>query len=165
MAVKKDVAFLLEQDPKRTNSDLYILLQADTDSKKSCVRKAKQQVLLDLENESTDKIIQVIQHKSVKLKKVVKQVIQHKQDIDDINFIDDPDELLISVCIRELNKARPDPRWASILINVRKESLGMSKKEGEIQSKFKSMQIHDIVKIISEKARNTLPMLDLTESS
>jgi hypothetical protein len=38
-------------------------------------------------------------------------------------FIDDPDELLMSVAIRELNKQNPDPRWASILINCKKENI------------------------------------------
>ena len=62
-------------------------------------------------------------------------------------FIDDPDELLMSVSTRELNRPNPDPRWASILISVRKENIGKSKKEGDIQSKFKSMDIKELVKI------------------
>lgn len=38
-------------------------------------------------------------------------------------YIDDPDELLMSVAIRELNREHPDPRWASILINCKKEKI------------------------------------------
>ena len=48
------------------------------------------------------------------------------------DFIDDPDELLMSVAIRELNKAKPDPRWASILINCKKENI--STKGDDIES-------------------------------
>jgi len=33
-----------------------------------------------------------------------------------VDPISDPDELLYSVAIRELNKSQPDPRWANILI-------------------------------------------------
>ena len=45
-----------------------------------------------------------------------------------LDIIDDPDELLYSVAIRELNKQDPDPRWASILIQCRKQ-IGMHKNE------------------------------------
>lgn len=84
----------------------------------------------------------------------------------EISFIDDPDELLHSVSIRELNKANPDPRWASILISVRKENIGKSIKEGNIQSKFKSMNIKDIVQIISsQKEKNTSQKPELKEHS
>lgn len=38
-------------------------------------------------------------------------------------FIDDRDELLLSVAIRELNKPKPDPRWANILIACKKEKI------------------------------------------
>ena len=40
-------------------------------------------------------------------------------------FIDDPDELLMSVAIRELNKPNPDSRWATILIACRKENIAI----------------------------------------
>ena len=43
----------------------------------------------------------------------------------ELQFIDDPDELLMSVAVRELNKPSPDPRWASILINCRKENISI----------------------------------------
>ena len=43
-------------------------------------------------------------------------------------FIDDPDELLYSVAIRELNRSQPDPRWANILIQCR-EKIGKHKTE------------------------------------
>jgi len=83
-----------------------------------------------------------------------------------LSFIDDPDELLLSVSMRELNKPDPDPRWANTLIAVRKEKIGLSKKEGNIQSKFKSMNIKDIVQIISsQKEKNTLQKPGLKEHS
>ena len=40
-------------------------------------------------------------------------------------IIDDPDELLFSVAIRELNKENPDPRWANILISCKKENINI----------------------------------------
>ncbi len=80
-------------------------------------------------------------------------------------FIDDPDELLMSVAVRELNKPNPDPRWANVLITTRKENIGFSKKEGNIQSKFKSMNIKDIAKISSGKPIDISQKPDLKESS
>ena len=80
-------------------------------------------------------------------------------------FIDDPDELLLSVSMRELNKPDPDPRWGNLLIAVRKENIGISKKEGKIRSKFKSMNIKDIAMILSTKQKDTSPKPDLKESS
>lgn len=47
-------------------------------------------------------------------------------------FIDDPDELLMSVAIRELNKPNPNPSWANILINCKKENI--STKGDDIES-------------------------------
>ncbi len=98
----------------------------------------------------------------------VKKVKPHGQKpaiFDSNKFIDDPDELLMSVSTRELNKPNPDPRWASILISVRKENIGKSKKEGKIRSRFKSMNIKDIAKILSEKPPDTSQKQDLEESS
>ena len=80
-------------------------------------------------------------------------------------FIDDPDELLMSVSVRELNRPNPDPRWANVLITTRKANIGQSKKEGKIRSRFKSMNIKDIAKILSERPQDTLPKQDLKESS
>ncbi len=81
------------------------------------------------------------------------------------DFIDDPDELLMSVSTRELNKKNPDPRWASILISVRKENIGKSKREGNIRSKFKSMDIKDIAKISSGRPIDSSQKPDFKESS
>lgn len=80
-------------------------------------------------------------------------------------FIDDPDELLLSVAVRELNKPNPDPRWANVLITTRRENIGISKKEGIIQSKFKSMNIKDIAMILDTKQKDTSRKPGLKESS
>lgn len=80
-------------------------------------------------------------------------------------FIDDPDELLMSVSIRELNRPNPDPRWASILITTRKENIGQSKKEGKIRSKFMSMNIKEVARISARKLTSTSQKPDFKESS
>lgn len=80
-------------------------------------------------------------------------------------YIDDPDELLLSVAVRELNRPNPDPRWANVLITTRKENIGISKKEGNIRSKFKSMNIKDIATILSTKQKDTSQKPGLKESS
>jgi hypothetical protein len=104
-----------------------------------------------------------------KSKKIVKTVkknqAHHSSKIDDTKFIDDPDELLMSVAVRELNKPNPDPRWANVLITTRKENIGQSTKEGKIRSKFKSMNIKDIAKISSGKPTDISQKPDLEESS
>ncbi len=48
-------------------------------------------------------------------------------------FIDDPDELLYSVCIRELNKANPSPSWGNLLLSCREK---IQKSKLERQSKL-----------------------------
>jgi len=94
---------------------------------------------------------------STNKKEILKKKKQSKAVSTSLEFIDDPDELLMSVAMRELNRPGPDPRWASILISVRKENIGKSKKEGNIRSKFKSLNIKDIAQIISQKEKNTSP--------
>lgn len=90
------------------------------------------------------------------------------------DFIDAPDELLMDLSMNVLNRQRydllkngtiPTNQWASILISVRKENIGKSKKEGNLQSQFKSMTVADIAKIISQKPKSTSQEQDLKESS
>ena len=65
--------------------------------------------------------------------------------------IDDPDELLYSVAIRELNKATPDPRWATILIQCRKE-IGKRKSEViDTLQKLPTKQLTEMLKSQSGK--------------
>lgn len=60
-------------------------------------------------------------------KKIIEKITKsnNKPPTNPPQFIDDPDELLMSVAVRELNKSNPDPRWASILINCRKENISI----------------------------------------
>ena len=97
-------------------------------------------------------------------KKIIKKV-QNSANFDTSIFIDDPDELLMSVAVRELNKSNPDPRWANVLITTRKENIGQSTKEGKIRSRFKSMNIKNIAKILSGKPLDTSQKQDLEENS
>lgn len=121
---------------------------------------------LDLSRSNYDKIKSVRRKgKRSKKKKIIKKVQGHSSPPRTDDYIDDPDELLMSVSTRELNKPDPDPRWASILISVRKENIGKSKREGKIRSKFKSMNIKDIAKILSEKQNDISLKPDLKESS
>ena len=65
-------------------------------------------------------------------------------------FIDDPDELLISVAIRELNKTNPDPRWASILINCKKEKITTQRADIE---QFKQLPTKALVSLLSKSSQ------------
>ena len=100
-------------------------------------------------------------------KKIIEKITKSNQNthFNPPRFIDDPDELLMSVAVRELNKPNPDPRWANVLITTRKENIGQSKKEGKIRSQFKSMNIKDIAKISSGKPIDISQKPDLEESS
>ena len=106
-------------------------------------------------------------HKSCDLtkNKVKTKSISSQNTTQEHRFIDDPDELLLSVSMRELNKENPDPRWANVLITTRRENIGLSKKEGNIQSKFKSMSIKEVSKILARKQESILLKPDLKESS
>ena len=106
---------------------------------------------------------------SKKVSPIVSKKIRSSQPISSTDkehrYIDDPDELLLSVAMRELNKPNPDPRWANVLITTRRENIGLSKKEGNIKSKFKSMSIKEVSKILAKKQESILPSPDLEESS
>ena len=94
-----------------------------------------------------------------------KTIKKSNQNSQPPNFIDVPDELLMSVSIRELNRENPDPRWASILITTRKENIGQSKKEGKLRSRFMSMNIKEVARISAKKLTDTSQKPDLKESS
>ena len=66
---------------------------------------------------------------------------------DENGFIDDPDELLISVAIRELNKPNPDPRWASILLGCKKENVQLRTQRLE---SFKNLPTTALVNLLSK---------------
>ena len=104
----------------------------------------------------------IVENKSKKVDKKKKSIPPKNTTT---TFIDDPDELLLSVSMRMLNKPEPDPRWANVLITTRRENIGKSKKEGNIQSKFKSMSISEVSKILARKQENISLKKDLKESS
>ena len=66
-------------------------------------------------------------HKMVDMAVTTKKKTRSSQPILPTNketrYIDDPDELLLSTAMRELNKPNPDPRWANILISCKKEKI------------------------------------------
>lgn len=64
-------------------------------------------------------------------------------------IIDDPDELLYSVAIRELNRAQPDPRWASILIQCRKE---IGKRKNEMIDQLQKLPTKQLVEILEKQS-------------
>ena len=70
-------------------------------------------------------------------------------------FIDDPDELLLSVAIRELNRPDPDPRWATILINCKKENI--STKEEAIE-RFKQLSTQGLVNLLNKSLQEESPI-------
>ena len=72
--------------------------------------------------------------------------------IDALRFIDDPDELLLSTAIRELNKPSPDPRWATILINCKKENIST---KTEVIDQFKQLSIQARVNILKGLSQKT----------
>lgn len=57
-------------------------------------------------------------------------------------IIDNPNELLITTAIRELNKSSPDVRWATILLNIldKSKQLEIKTQEG-VMDKYKRMDI------------------------
>ena len=69
-----------------------------------------------------------------------------------LRFIDNPDELLLSTAIRELNKPNPDPRWATILINCKKENIST---KTEVIDKFKQLSIQARVNILKGLSQKT----------
>ena len=76
--------------------------------------------------------------------KTVKKVQSYSSSND---VIDDPDELLMSVAIRELNRANPDPRWASILISCKKENIS---NKSEVLDKFNQLPTQALVNLLSK---------------
>lgn len=73
-----------------------------------------------------------------------KEVSSHTSTID---FIDDPNELLMSVAIRELNRPNPDSRWASILIQCKKEKITS---KNEVLDQFKQLSTQALVNLLSK---------------
>ena len=68
-------------------------------------------------------------------------------------FIDDPDELLISVAIRELNKPNPDSRWANILIACKKEKIT---NKTNVMDQFKQLPTKALIGILKKNLQDVL---------
>lgn len=68
-------------------------------------------------------------------------------------FIDDPDELLISVAIRELNKPNPDSRWANILIACKKEKIT---NKTDVMEQFRQLPTKALVNLLSKNLQEGL---------
>lgn len=66
-------------------------------------------------------------------------------------FVDDPNELLMSVAIRELNKPDPDPRWANILIACKKENITI---RNEMLDQFKQLPTRALVSLLNKNLPN-----------
>lgn len=68
-------------------------------------------------------------------------------------FIDDSDELLLSVAKRELNKPNPDPRWANILISCKKEKITS---KNEVIDQFKQASTKALIGLLKKSLQDVL---------
>ena len=73
--------------------------------------------------------------------------------LDTPQFIDDPDELLMSVAIRELNKPNPDSRWANILIACKKEKIT---NKTNVMDQFRQLPTKALVTLLSKNLQEGL---------
>ena len=87
---------------------------------------------------------------SPKVSKLPKSTNKKDPPQEKISFIDDPNELLLSVAIRELNKPNPDPRWASILINCKKEKITNT---NEVIDQFKNLPTAALVNLLNKSSQ------------
>ena len=82
---------------------------------------------------------------------VKKKSIPPQDTTQALQFIDDPNELLLSTAIRELNKPSPDPRWATILINCKKENIST---KSEVIEQFNQLPTQTLVNLLSKSLPN-----------
>lgn len=79
-------------------------------------------------------------------------------------YVDDPDELLMSVAIRELNRPNPAYQWANILLNARKQKITIQGDEKQLQrlsitslvSKLKEKLPSDVLEETRQASETTL---------
>ena len=69
-------------------------------------------------------------------------------------FIDDPDELLYSVAIRELNKPNPNPQWARVLIEARQKI----KQKDELVDTLQKSSIKELTEILKKRSGRSSPI-------
>lgn len=133
----------LLQKREATNAELYALCNATTDNQKGSIRKLKSRILNKPENDETPETPK---------KKVIEKVQGNTPPLENRVYTDDPDELLMSVAIRELNKPQPDPRWASILINCKKENISYKSEVIEQLQKLPTKNLIEMLKKQSGKS-------------
>ena len=64
------------------------------------------------------------------------------------NFITDPNELLMSCAMRELNKSNPEVRWATILLNVLDKTKQLqTKTSSDTLSKLKQYSTQEMINL------------------
>jgi len=79
-------------------------------------------------------------------------------DGSDHPYIDDPDELLYSVSIRELNKPNPDARWATILLQAKKQNITQKGDDTQLQRQSISTLVSKLKeKLPDDVKEETLP--------
>lgn len=76
------------------------------------------------------------------------------------NYTNDPDELLMSVSIRMLNKPEPDPRWANILLSCRKENISNKNEAMEEYSALPNSALSMLLKQSRESMRKERQLED-----
>ena len=135
----------LRSKPTAENKELYSLCNATTASQKGSVRKTKSRLLEVIERGETSE---------TQIKKIPKSTQKpaiHSPPQEITAFIDDPNELLMSVAIRELNKPDPDPRWANILIACKKENITI---RNEMLDQFKQLPTKALVSLLNKNLPN-----------
>ena len=135
MTKKDDAKSLLELMPTPTQEDVNKIAK-----KVGCSERTVYRALEDL------RLTQDSQSDTNNVKKKIPKST-NKNPPQEPSYIDDPDELLLSVAIRELNKKNPDPRWASILINCKKEKITI---QGDAVDQFKNLPTQALVNILSK---------------
>lgn len=66
------------------------------------------------------------------------------------DIIDDPNELLMSVATRELNRPTPDVRWASVLLSLLDKTKQLESKTQEevmVRSKLKKFSSNHLIEL------------------
>lgn len=98
--------------------------------------------------ETSEKISKVPKNNKSTVKNKKAPSTPHRTD--DNKIIEDPNELLMSVAVRELNKQEPNVRWATILVNILKETKqleAISIAKSEVQSKLKQYSTEDLIRL------------------
>ena len=93
----------------------------------------------------------IVDNKSKKVDK--KKSIPPQNTSQALRFIENPDELLLSTAIRELNKPNPDPRWATILINCKKEKITT---KTEVIEQFRQQPTQLLVNLLNKSSQKEL---------